>query len=482
MKKIKFIICTFITLSVITGCTKDYEELNTDPNNPVAVPAHLLLGTTQRVYMNVMHGVLGGAGGDMGAVWAQLWTKVQYNSEERYIPRRTVIDNIWDNAFASVIAEADAMEQLAIEEGNTNLQAAAMIMKASGFQFLTELFGPIPFTEAMNPSILKPVYDDEATIYNGIIEMYTEAASMLANGSGEIVASSDLFYGGDVTKWRKLANSLKFRALMRISSTQDVSSELQALVNGGYLMSSNADDAQVNYTATQPDANPIYELIDFGSRLEYKVNSLVVDRMTTLNDDRLPLYVAPAESDGEYRGKPAGYGDLTALPNEGLGYTYANISGLGDFYLDPELPGVLMSFSELSFLMAEAANEGYISGGLDAALNYYYTGIEASYEFHGISPSSYIGQEGLGFANQNDAREKIGEEKWLALFGQGFEAWTEWRRTNVPVLTPAVEGDINQIPSRYYYPTTEPSLNGDNHAAAASSIGGDELTSSLFWQ
>ena len=165
MKKIKLILCTFIALTVISSCTKDFEALNTDPNNAVEIPAHLLLGTTQRVYMNVMHGVLGGTGGDMGSIWAQQWTKVQYNSEERYEPRRGVIDNIWNTTYASVISEANAMETLAIAEGNTNLQAVAMIMKASGFQFLTDLYGPIPFTEALDPVILKPAYDDEATVY-----------------------------------------------------------------------------------------------------------------------------------------------------------------------------------------------------------------------------------------------------------------------------------------------------------------------------
>jgi hypothetical protein len=481
MKKIKLIFCTFIALSVISSCTKDFEELNTDPNNAVAIPAHLLLGTTQRVYMNVMHGVLGGTGGDMGSIWAQQWTKVQYNSEERYEPRRGVIDNIWNTTYASVISEADAMENLAIAEGNTNLQAVAMIMKASGFQFLTDLYGPIPFTEALDPAILKPAYDDEATVYEGIIAMYTEAADLLASGTGEIVSSSDLFYGGDASKWRKLANSLKFRALMRISSTRSVGAELQALVNAGNLMTSNADNAQVSYLAAQPDANPIYETIVFGARLEYKVNSLIVDRMTTLNDGRLAVYAAKNAS-GQIVGKPAGYGDSTPLPNEALGYTYSNISGLGDFYLDPELPGVLMSYYELKFLMAEAANEGYISGGLAGAQTHYFDGITASFEFNGLSSASYISQLGLVLANQNDGRQKIGEQKWFSLFAQGFEAWTEVRRTNVPVLVPAAEGDISQVPSRYYYPTTEVSLNKANYDAAASSIGGDLLTSPLFWQ
>ncbi len=482
MKKIKLIMCTVVVMFSVVGCTKDFEELNTDPNNATVIPGDLLLGTTQRIYMNVMHGVLGGTGGDMGAIWAQLWTKVQYNDEERYVPRRGVMDNIWNTMYASVISEAVAMENLAIEDGNTNLQAVAKIMQASSFQFLTDLYGPIPFTEAAVPGILKPIYDNEVTVYEGVIQMYTDAANLLQNGSGEIVASSDLFYGGDTSKWLKLANSLKFRALMRISSTRSVGSELQALVNAGNLMTSNSDNAQIAYLPAQPDANPIYETIVFGSRLEYKVNSALIERLEALNDDRLSVYAAPADSDGAIRGKPAGFGNQTPLPNEALGYTYSNISGLGEFYLDPELPGVLMSYYELQFLMAEAANEGLISGSLAAAQIHYFEGITASFEFNGLSSATYIAQPGLGLANQNDARTKIGEQKWISLFAQGFEAWTELRRTNIPALAPAVEGAINQIPSRYYYPTTGVSLNKTNYEDAAASIGGDELTSPLFWQ
>jgi hypothetical protein len=481
MKKITIIMCAFIAISSILGCTKDFEELNTDPNNASVIPGDLLLGTTQRIYMNVMHGVLGGAGGDMGAIWAQLWTKVQYNDEERYVPRRGVIDGIWSTTYASVISEAKAMEDLAIADGNTNLQAAAIIMQASGYQFLTDLYGPIPFTEAVTPGVLQPAYDDEATVYEGIIAMYTKAAGLLQGGTGSITASSDLFYGGDTSKWLKLANSLKFRALMRISSTRSVGGELQALVNGGNLMTSNDDSAQVSYLPAQPDANPIYETISFGSRLEYKINSALTDRMVALNDPRLQVYAAPNAS-GDILGKPAGYGDTTPLPNEALGYTYSNISGLGDFYLNPELPGVLLAYSELKFLMAEAANEGLISGGLSGANAHYMDGITASFAFNGLSSASFLAQDGIAITSQADGRSKIGTQKWISLFAQGFEAWTELRRTQVPALAPAIEADINQIPSRYYYPTTGVSLNKANYEAAAASIGGDLLTSPLFWQ
>jgi len=476
MKNTKVILLAFLGFTIFTGCDTNFEEINTDPDSSTELPAHLLLGYTQRWYSNTMHNLLAGAGGDMGAMWAQSWSKVQYNDEERYVPRRNTMDAIFGNIYTTVISEATAMEALAMTEGNTNLAAVGKIMQAVGFQTLTEMYGPIPFTEAIDGSNLQPIYDDESVVFEGVIQLLTDAADMLANGSGSITASSDLWYGGDANKWRKLANTLKFRALMRISSTRSVGGELQALV--GSMMTSNDDNAQIQYLSVSPDAWPAFETIVDGNRLEYKINSLMVETLESLNDPRLPVYAAPAASDGALRGKPGGY------PNEALGLTYANISGIGAFYLSPTLPGKTMAYSELMFLMAEAANEGYISGGLAAVNNYYNAGITASFQWNGVDSAAgaYLAQDGIAITSQNDGRSKIGTQKWISLFGQGYEQWTEWRRTKVPALTPVIEGNINQIPTRYFYPTTEPSFNKANYDDAVSRIGSDELTSGLYWQ
>ncbi|MBT4996425.1 MAG: SusD/RagB family nutrient-binding outer membrane lipoprotein, partial [Hellea sp.] len=448
MKKLNIILYTFLSFVLFTGCDEGFEEFNVDPNNSTAVPAHLLLGGPQRIYMNTMYSAQ--YGGDMGACWAQQWSKVQYNDEARYVPRRGVIDDIWDVMYADVISESKAMYDLAEAEGNNSLKGAGLVMQAVAYQTLVDLYGPIPFTEAIDGNNLQPAYDSESVVYEGIIQMLSDASTLLASGKGTITASSDLFYGGNVSNWIKLANSLKFRALMRISSTKNVSGDLQALM--GKMFTSNADNAQISYLSTQPDANPIWETIVDGNRAEYKINSVMVEMLTSLNDDRLAIY-AGENASGNIVGKPSGFGVQTTLPNEDLGYTYANISPLGEKYLTATLPGVLMSYSQLSFLIAEAANEGYISGGITSALDWYKKGITASFEFNGLSASSYLAQPNLDFTTNADARAKIATQEWIALFGQGFESWTEWRRNKIPVLAPAAESLIDQIPSRLFYPT-----------------------------
>ena len=478
MKKINIILYTFLSFAIFTGCDEGFEELNVDPNSSTAVPAHLLLGGTQLTYMNTMYSAQ--LGGDMGACWAQQWSKVQYNDEARYVPRRGNIDAVWRNMYSSIISEASAMYALADAEDNNSLKGASLVMQAVGYQTLVDFFGPIPFTESIDGAILQPAYDTEATVYAGIISMLTDASALLATGSGSITGSSDLFYAGDVSKWSKLANSLMFRALMRISSTpENQNSKMQGLM--GKMIASNGDNAQITYLGAAPDANPIWETIVNGNRAEYKVNSVLVELLEQSNDERLAVY-AGVNASGNILGKPSGFGAATTLPNEDLGYTYANISPLGDKYLTATLPGVLMSYSQLSFLVAQAANEGYISGGIPMASAWYKQGITASFAFNGLSSATYLAQLGVDFTTQSDGRTKIATQEWIALFGQGFESWTEWRRNKIPALVPAAEGDINQIPSRFYYPTTEPSLNGDSYNAGVQMIGGDELTSPLFWQ
>lgn len=473
MKKILFILVGFLIF--LGSCDEQFEEINVDPNNPTAVPSSLLLGDVIRVANNLNYWSF--TGGDMGACWSQQWAKVQYNDEERYIIRTGVVQSYWDGMYADVIADATDMYNLAKDEGNYSVQGAALVMQAYGFSMLTDVFGDIPFKEAIkgDEGNFQPAYDTQEAVYDGILGLLTRADSALNVGSGTITGTSDLMYNGDVSKWIKFANSLKFRALMRISAKRNVSSELQALMSSGKLFSSLAEEAKMIYLDNDPNANPIYETVVFGGRSEYKVSSNLVEMLELLNDPRLPVY-AQKNGDGVYRGKPAGF---VKLPSDD--YNYNNVSPIGKMYLDPNLPGYMLGYSELMFLMAEAALEGYISG--DAA-TFYLNGIEASFNENGISAdySAYVAQAPVILSGTKaTALKQIAEQKWLALFGQGLEAWIEWKRTQYPVLSPAFESTLSTVPYRYPYPTLEQSVNKGSYDAAAASIGGDKMTTKVWW-
>lgn len=455
------------------SCDKDFEELNTNPNNPTAVPSELLLGNIIRNTGNIMYSTFNG--GDMGSCWAQHFAKVQYNDEARYEPRESSLTAVWSGLYETVASDANQMYILAGEEGNLVNQGVAQTMKAYSMLLLTDLYGNVPFTEALQGAVnIAPVYDSQATVYNGCLALLDEAMVLLNPANGDLDSSQDIIYGGDVSKWRKFAASLKFRALMRMSAKDLRAGEMLALVNSGNLFSSSDDEAKLVYLSAAPNANPIYETVVFGTRGEWKINSEVVDRMTALNDNRLPV-VAQVNDAGIYRGKPSGIADVPS--ND---YSYANVSALGEFYLAPELPAVFLSYTELQFLLAEAAKKGYINGGDSAASSYYQAGIASSFaDNDGASMGGYY--SGSVVYTPGNALEQIATQKWFGLYGQGMEAWTEWRRTGYPMLTPAQDGAINEIPSRYRYPVIEASLNAANYSAAASAMGGDNLTSPVWW-
>ncbi len=473
MKILKYALLFTIASLVFSSCDKGFEELNQNPNEPTKVPAGLLLADIVRSTGNNMYTTF--VGGDMGSCWAQHWAKVQYNDEARYIPRSSIIESVWKNFYEDVVADASQMAKLAATEENDAAQGAAMVMQAYGFLLLTDFFGDVPFTDAAKAGegIFTPSYDKQVDVYHGAIEMLNRASELLATGNGSLVATSDLLYGGDIQKWERFANSLQFRALMRISGKEDVGAQLTTLM-GKNLFESNDDDAELVYLEAFPNGNPMWENIVRGVREEFKANIVLVDMLKTNADPRLPVYIAKNASD-EYRGKPSG---IFNVPN--TDYNYENVSGIGSFYLKPNSPAIFMSYAELSFFQAEARHRGLIS--TSTAKDYYESGVKASLAKNEVGDSfdTYIA---TGFASYDDANalEKIGTQKWLALFCQGTETWTEWRRTGFPALTPAIDGNINEIPSRLPYPAIEQSVNKDSYNAAVADQGADLLTTKIWW-
>jgi len=465
MKTNKFYFLLFFGLLLLSSCDKGFEEMNENPNSPTTVPSSLLIPQVTTSAMNNMYSTF--VGGDMGACWSQQISKVQYNDEERFYPRTTVINGFWDGIYTGVIADADAMYKLAVAEGNNNMQGVALTLKAYGFLVLTDTFGDIPFSEALSTDsgIISPKYDAQADVYTGCLAMLDDAAALLGTG-GTISATSDVIYGGDAGLWEKFANSLKFRSLMRISGKVDVSTQLQALYNGGMMFTSNDEEAKLVYLSAQPNANPIYETIVYGTRNEFKACSTLTNLMAA--DPRLPVYFAPVGA--TVVGKVPGIADVPSPT-----YNYTNVSAVGAFYLRPEAPGYFMSYAELEFLIAEASMKAYITGA-DAA-THYANGITASFAAANNTPdaASTIASSPVSLVN-------IYNQKYIALYWQGIEVWTEQRRTGYPLLQ--VVQDANPSVSyakRYYYNSIESSINATNYQAAVANQGADLLSTKVWW-
>lgn len=236
------------------------------------------------------------------------------------------------------------------------------------------------------------------------------------------------------------------------------------------IFTSNADDAQLVHTATRPSNNTWHEVMVIGGRTDWSISKTFVDMLMATSDPRLGAIAT--EVNGTYAGIPNGLPDAIAT-------TYlSSASIMQDKFRDPSAPSVLMTFSELNFILAEAVVDGDITGDAEA---YFKAGIDASFEKNGLSPSaSFV--EGLGSVT----KEKIMEQKYVALFGQGVEAWTEYRRTGYPVMPAADPRAIFEndgiIPTRLPYPTTEYSLNREKLDQGITLNGGpDNMQTKLWW-
>lgn len=474
MKTNKIIyIFSFISFLLLGSCDNDFEETNRNPNDPSVVPSSLLLGGTLRSSADRMQDTF--LAGESPLCWVQQLSKPQYNDGDLYKPRLGSIQALWDVLYASVIKDAQDFGKLANAEGNSKMEGVSLIVQAHAFQLLTDAFGYIPFSEVGVDGNFTPVYESPAEVYAGIIIMLTDAETLL-NGAGTIDSSQDLIYYGDSNLWKKFAASLKFRAIMRVSAAPGftVGNQLRDIVNSGQLFSSNADEAKLKYLGASPNANPYYERLTLGgpARIEeWCVGENLVKMMdgTELGifDPRLPFYANKA-SDGNYTGLPAGLSS-----NPGNIFT-APLSGIGNFFLEAESYAYFISYAQLSLLMAEAAEKGFIDG--DAG-TYYANGINASFESVGASLGNY---PTLYFGGTIGLRQ-IAEQSYLALYMQGYESWAEVRRTGVPNLTPSPAGVIAQIPYRLSYPTDEQSDNTQNYLDAVSTQGADLLTTPIWW-
>lgn len=476
MKITKYILISVITTILLVRCDNNFERINKNVDDPTIIPSSMIIGTVVRNIANELYSTFNGL--EHGETWVQHISMVQYNDPERYKPRITTMDNLW-NVFYTAASNANQIYLLATDEGNETNQGVALVLQAYCFSMLTDFYGDVPYTEALKEAEVNfaPVYDTQEVVYTGLLALLDQAIPLLSSGNGTTDANMDILYAGDASKWIKFAASLKFRALMRISSKKDVSSELQALVSSGNLFSSTDNEAKLVYLSESPEANPIYETVVAGGRAEFKIAETLMNQLTSTSDPRLPVYAQKAVATNSYVGKPSGY-EESPFP----GYGYDDVSAIGTKYLEATAPGYFMSYSELLFLMAEAAQKGYISGGTDAAKAYYNGGVQNSMSENGVGGeyAQYINRGGIAF-NATDALKQIGTQKWLALFCQGFEAWTEWRRTGFPALEIAHDAYIQEIPSRLKYESNEVSINGINYKAAVAQQGPDELTTKIWW-
>jgi hypothetical protein len=457
------------------SCKKTLVDINQNPNAAqVAQPDYLLTAaskTTADTYWGTANNM------ESSLLFVQYWAKIQYTDPDRYILTNSAFQELWTTGYSKSIVNLNQIIKLGDAQANTNYKGVALVLRSWVFTLLTDAYGDIPYKQAINISqYLTPAYDTQKDVYYALLDDL-KAAQAALDPSGKAIAG-DVIYSSNITKWKKLANSLRLRIALRIADrdpakAKQVIADIQA--EGGSYIAANTEIAQFVYVDS-PNQNPISNLFD--TRDDYRISKTIVDKLFALNDPRLPVYASKTKdaTAQTYVGIPNG---LLVGDASGLGFT--KTSKPGTYFLAPHAPAVIISYAEVLFDRAEAAARGFTT---ENAADLYKQAIVASFGQYGITGDavdSYTNQATVQY-NAANYKKSIGEQKWIALFGQGLEAFAEWRRLDYPQLQPAVAGALNgKIPTRFIYPGTEQSLNGTSYKAAVADQGADVLTTKLWF-
>ena len=422
-----------VGMLAFTGCDSGLTEVNENPNAPENVPMGnvLLRGMWDIVNNSAERGYAGRwVMLQHSENWSQQLAQPVYNDEDYYTPRAGIPEQVWDEMFSAMTDLKDAQRQ-ATALGDDNAWAAAEVMTVFGFALLSDYFGDIPYTEALQlaDGVIHPHYDAQSAIYPALITRLAAAAAMF--NSAEIVTWGDYdpIYGGDVDGWEMFANSLRLRLAMRMSGKAAGPAQTAFEAAWASTIFGDVDDnADVDWVGVYPSANPTWRALVYGGRAgDFRMSKSLVDRMLAFNDPRLDVYANPAESDGVQRGLANGYQPSQLTP----AMVTSDFSTIGDAYLDPAAPTTLMSYAEVLLLGAEAAQLGWNVGGATAA-QLYADGITASMEQNGIASgdiTTYLGQASVGLTTGTYRNlDAIRVQRWIALYMNGPEAFNDLRR------------------------------------------------------
>ncbi len=469
---------------MVFSCTDNLEDLNTDVKHASVATAESFLTSAQKNLSDNMSNL--NVNRNNLRQWVQHVSTTTYHDEARYdITNRKVPDGFFATMYRDVLMDLKEGQRIInmapaapVGIGGTQLQknqlAIIEIMQVYTYSTIVETFGDIPYSEALEISNVLPKYDDGLTIYKDLINRLTVAITKL-DTTKDSFGSGDIIYQGNVEKWKKFANSLKLRMGLRLYDVDAAfaATAVQQAVTSGVL-TSNADNAEFKYLNSQPNGNQMWMDLVVSGRKDYVAANTLVDYMNGVNDPRRAVYFQL--KDGVYKG------GVYATSNS----KYNNFSRLGEIFHEPTLPQIHMDFSSVEFLLAEAAERSLAGMTPVAAEAHYNTAITASFAYYGVSGvTTYLLQPSVAYTTATGTwKQKIGTQKWIALYNQGYEAWTEYRRLDYPVLTApalAVAAAEGKVPVRYTYPIGEQTKNGANYTAAAAAIGGDKLTTKLFW-
>lgn len=502
-----------VTLALSSGCTKKFDQLNTDPTayNPTNFEPNYLLTTAQLAYTGSFDFSYETWRGNLiysSTLMQQLSTVIGYWAGDKYLLNQDYTAAYWQVAYPEQVKPiADLVKLTEGKAQHKNLHQIGRIMKAMILQRITDLYGDVPYKTAglgYYSGVYFPVYDKQEEIYADILNEIEDAAGKLDVAADK--PAGDAFYGGQpdqIEKWKRFAYTLLLRAGMRLSKADPAKAQAIVAKVIGKTMQSNADNAFLRHDETggRPTVNRNFQVLLGQPEADYvKWSKKLIDFLQANNDPRLPVIAQLSNGDrtaANQKGMPNGY-DLSGIAGRDIssapGYTgVGNYSRPSSYFTQLDAPTFVLTYAQSELLLADAAARWTIPG-LSTAAIHYNNGVKAAITYMGpydaaaaIDPAAadaylvahpYVPADGLNMINT----------QYFALTATMFdfyEGWNNWKRTAYPALTPVVyPGNVTNgtVPRRFPYPLSEANNNPTNYAAAHDAVpGGDNMTGRVWW-
>ncbi len=481
-----YTISLFAGMLLATAACNDFGDMNVNPNSALSPNTASLLTGAERV-VGVMSSQVGPGSYNMTpALYVQQFSDVTYIEDSRYKTINFSYNSLYGGGtdagplvnLQQIIDQntSESSRGLVASYGsNGNQIAIARILKAYIFQFITDRWGDVPYSQALKGSAnFSPAFDTQQSIYTDLFKEWKAAAAQFDGGKA---ASGDIILGSNATRWKKFAASLRLLAALRLSKVDPTTGKTEfnaALADG--VLASNSDNVSYTFLADANNENPLYTNYTRSNRKDFALSNTFVNYLNKVRDPRLPVFAAP-NLKGEYVGAP-----YAVFPAPGKAQDW---SLAGSAISSQTSPAYLMTYAQVLFAQAEAAQLGWTSGD---AKSLYEAAIKASMQqwlgssYTDAAYTTYIAQSDVAFTSAN-ALERIGTQRWIAQFNQGTESWNSWRRTGYPTLTPAASplNGGTGIPRRLAYPVTETTLNATNYAAVIARQGKDDQYTRVWW-
>jgi hypothetical protein len=498
---------------VATACDPDQlTELNTNPNNPTTAPAGPVFTTAARLAASRWLGSGYSLRGTELVV--QHLAEVQYPESDQYTRlQASSTSGFFDAAYTGELEDLTQVVKAGESTKDPGLYAPALALRAWVFGYLTDTFGDVPYFTALrgdsSEAVTSPAYDAQKDIYADLFKTLARVTTDLASApaGGRTLGAADPIYAGNFARWQRFANSLRARQAMRLANVDAATARTEfnaAMAAPGGLFASNADNARVAWPGgVNANSNPWS--VNFQSRDDHRIADDLMIQLRDNSDPRVAVFAQVAERDTTVADRTVKYcvgsarpcyvGLANALLHSQASPLVAYTSRPGIVFYPastsygvrggagPTTPSWMLTFAEVSFLKAEAAERGWIQG---SARTFYEDGVRASMNQWGITDAApitaYLAQPSVAYKGGVDGQKQIAVQKWIALFGDGGQAWAEWRRTCQPsTIRPGPAAIIAEVPRRFQYSVTEVLTNKVSLDAAVGRQGADQLTSRMYW-